>query len=115
VVDDHADFREAVRLLLERTGYRVITAENGAQALTMAAQQFPDVILMDISMPVVDGLATTAQLKASASLANIPVIGLTAQAFDVVEARARAAGMLAVLAKEAFTELVPMLRTLTQV
>jgi CheY-like chemotaxis protein len=114
VVDDHADFRDAVRLLLERAGYRVITAENGAQALTIAAQQCPDVILMDISMPVLDGVAATAQLKASASLADIPVIGLTAQAFDGVEERARAAGMLEILPKQAFAELVSVLGTLMQ-
>jgi len=113
-VDDDADFRDAVRLLLERTGYRVITAENGAQAVTIAGQQFPDAILMDISMPVLDGVAATAQLKASASLADIPVIGLTAQTFDSVEGRARAAGMLEVLPKQAFAELVRVLRTLVQ-
>jgi CheY-like chemotaxis protein len=116
VVDDYSDVREAVQRLLERRGFRVITAADGAEAVTIATQHLPDVILMDISMPVLDGVAATAQLKASPRTAAIPVVGFTAHTFGAGMAeRAKAAGMLDVLPKEAFQDLERVLRILTDI
>lgn len=114
MVDDHSDVREAVQRLLERLGFFVITAEDGAEAVTIAAQHLPDVILMDISMPVLDGIAATARLKASPRTAAIPVIGFTAHTFQGgIAQRAKAAGMIEVLPKEAFEDLGRVLQILT--
>ncbi len=109
VVDDHADFREAIRLWLELHGFAVITATNGAEGLAAAENHAPDAILMDVSMPVLDGVEATTQLKAS-SLASIPVVGFTAQPLASLESRARAAGMVGVFAKQGLSELIAVLR-----
>ena len=111
VVDDSVDYREAIGMWLERHGYAVILAGDGAEGLEAAADYAPDAILMDISMPVLDGVSATARLKASASgLAAIPVIGFTAHPFASIEARAKAAGMVGVFAKQGLRDLLAALR-----
>jgi CheY-like chemotaxis protein len=114
VVDDSADFREAMRLLLERSGFRVLTADNGADAIACASEQPLDAIIMDVSMPLLDGIDATAQLKASPRLASIPVIGYTAHPFDGVEVLAKAAGMREVLPKASFLDLLTVLRAIVK-
>jgi len=114
VVDDHADFREAMRLFLERSGFRVLTADNGAEAVAWASEQFLDAIIMDVSMPILDGIDATAQLKASPRSASIPVIGYTAHPFDGLEVRAKAAGMRDVLPKAGFLDLLTALRAVVK-
>lgn len=111
VVDDSVDYREAIGIWLERHGFAVILAGDGAEGLEAAADYAPDAILMDISMPVLDGVSATAQLKASASgLAAIPVIGFTAHPLASIEARAKAAGMVGVFAKQGLRDLLAALR-----
>ena len=80
VVDDVADNVEILRMRLSSLGYEVIVAEDGEQALAMVPEQLPDLILLDIMMPKIDGLEVVRQLKADASLPFIPVILVTAKA-----------------------------------
>jgi len=77
-IEDTENNRILVTRQLERKGYRVITAEDAAQGLALAAQERPDLILMDMGLPDVDGWETTRRLKADPGLKHIPVIALTA-------------------------------------
>jgi CheY-like chemotaxis protein len=78
VVDDVLDNAVVISLALQHRGYRVVTATDGAEALKIAALTRPDIILMDIAMPQLDGLAATRRLREDESLRAIPVIALTA-------------------------------------
>lgn len=79
VVDDTPDTVYLLRITLEQANYRVTTAENGQQALECTAKDRPDLILMDIAMPVMSGLDALQHLKGNAATADIPVVLLTAQ------------------------------------
>jgi two-component system cell cycle response regulator DivK len=78
VVDDVADNLILLSLSLQDMGYRVVTASNGEDALTIAKMARPDLILMDIAMPQQDGLAATRHIREQAELTDVPVIALTA-------------------------------------
>jgi CheY-like chemotaxis protein len=78
VVDDYADVRERYSEYLSYSGYRVAEAKNGAEALAKAFEILPDVILMDDSLPAMDGWETTRRLKADRRTRGIPVVALTA-------------------------------------
>jgi len=91
IVEDVALNRDLLVQLLEER-YRVVLAEDGQAALKQAASAKPDVILMDLSLPRMDGWEATRRLKADATLSKIPVIVLSARAMPADEARARAAG-----------------------
>lgn len=78
VVDDMVDNLVLISLHLQQSGYRVITASNGEEALQAAELSPPDLILMDIGMPELDGLGATRKIRAHPTLQNIPVIALTA-------------------------------------
>jgi two-component system cell cycle response regulator DivK len=92
VVDDHAESREGCALLLMKAGFRVATAINGLDGLVKALSLRPDVIVMDLAMPDLDGLDCTRQLAASSLTREIPVIVLTAHATPEAKASAVAAG-----------------------
>ena len=77
LVDDDANIRKMTSVRLEREGYRVLTASSGEQGLMLALAERPDVILLDIAMPGMDGREVFARLKADASTKDIPVILLT--------------------------------------
>jgi DNA-binding response OmpR family regulator len=79
VVDDHAEIREALGAILEEEGHQIIHAENGLVALDKANKEMPDVILLDIAMPQMDGLETLRRLKGDAKTEPIAVIMVTAQ------------------------------------
>jgi DNA-binding response OmpR family regulator len=79
VVDDHAEIREALSAILEEEGHEIIHAENGLVALDKANKEMPDVILLDIAMPQMDGLETLRRLKSDARTEPIAVIMVTAQ------------------------------------
>ena len=79
VVDDHEEIREALAALLEEEGHEVIHAENGIIALDKAGKERPDVVLLDIAMPQMDGLETLRRLKADPVTEQIAVIMVTAQ------------------------------------
>ena len=91
VVDDTEFNRDLVVQLLE-DDYDIITAENGAEALDKTQEQKPDLILMDLGMPVMDGWEATRQLKANDKLRHIPVIAVTSHAMVGDEIEARKAG-----------------------
>ncbi len=92
IAEDFEDARELYRDYLEFSGFGVETAANGREAVELAARLQPDVILMDASMPVLDGWQATRELKAAPATSHIPVIALTAHAFDDARQQARAAG-----------------------
>jgi CheY-like chemotaxis protein len=91
IVEDVALNRDLLVQLLEDR-YRLLVAEDGAAALQCAAEEGPDLILMDLSLPRMDGWEATRRLKADERLARIPVIALSAHAMRGDEERARAAG-----------------------
>jgi CheY-like chemotaxis protein len=99
IVDDHAESREGCALLLLQAGFRVATAINGLDGLVKALSVRPDVIVMDLAMPHLDGLDCTRQLAASSSTRDIPVIVLTAHATPEARAKATAAGCRGFLVK----------------
>lgn len=80
LVEDNDMNRDMLSRRLRRRGFEVLIATDGAQGLVMAAAEKPDVILMDMSLPVLDGWEATRRLKAAPDTAGIPVIGLTAHA-----------------------------------
>jgi CheY-like chemotaxis protein len=92
IVEDFEDARELYRDYLEFSGFAVETASNGREAIDLAARLQPDIILMDASMPVLDGWQATRELKAATTTRHIPVVALTAHAFDDARQQAKAAG-----------------------
>ena len=78
IAEDHLDSREALGALLEAFGYHVIAAVNGAEAVDMAMSRLPNLILMDIMMPELDGFEATRRLRAAPETREIPIITLTA-------------------------------------
>lgn len=92
LVEDNEMNRDMLSRRLSRRGYEVILAENGQQGMEMAAAQSPDLILMDMSLPVLDGWEATRRLKESAATAGIPVVALTAHALSDDREKAVEAG-----------------------
>ena len=92
LVEDNEMNRDMLSRRLLRNGFEVVMAVDGQQAVDMAASENPAVILMDMSLPVIDGWEATRQIKANAATASIPVIALTAHAMAEDEAKARDAG-----------------------
>jgi two-component system cell cycle response regulator DivK len=78
VAEDHPDSRDALRALLEAYGYRVHLAEDGREAVHRAVEFQPDLILMDIMMPGVDGLQATRELRQRGDVRQVPILALTA-------------------------------------
>ena len=99
VVEDQEDNRQILRDLLASSGFLMIEAHDGQQALAMARSQRPDLILMDIQLPVVDGYEATRSIKRDPELKHIPVIAVTSYALSGDEEKARAAGCDAYVAK----------------
>ena len=92
LVEDNEMNRDMLSRRLIRRGYEVVLAEDGGQGLEMARSSRPDLILMDMSLPVIDGWEATRQLKAADDTRHIPVIGLTAHAMAGDREQAMAAG-----------------------
>jgi two-component system, cell cycle response regulator DivK len=92
VVEDQPDNRQIIRDMLADTGYEIVEAENGEEALAAIAKQRPDLILMDIQLPVMDGYAATRRIKTDPALKSIPVIAVTSYALSGEEKKAREAG-----------------------
>ena len=92
LVEDNEMNRDMLSRRLERKGYEVIIAVDGAMAVALSAAERPDIILMDMSLPVLDGWEATRQVKASAETSSIPVIALTAHAMSGDKDKALAAG-----------------------
>lgn len=92
LVEDNEMNRDMLSRRLIRNGFEVVMAVDGQQGVEMATSEKPDLILMDMSLPVIDGWTATTQLKASAATGHIPVIGLTAHAMTGDRERCLAAG-----------------------
>jgi CheY-like chemotaxis protein len=93
VTEDVEDNRELMRLLLEYHGHEVDTAADGAQAIAATARRIPDMIFMDMRMPVMDGFTATRLLREAPETRDVPIIALSAYVNDSTWAdRARAAG-----------------------
>ncbi|MEQ1930455.1 MAG: response regulator [Parvularculaceae bacterium] len=99
IVEDNELNMKLFHDLLEAHGYQTILARNGADALRLAAETRPDLIIMDIQLPEISGLQVTKELKANPSLAKIPVIAVTAFAMKGDEERIRAGGCEDYIAK----------------
>jgi len=92
VVEDNEVNQRILVRRLERRGFQVVTAGNGQQGVTLAGTEIPDLILMDMSLPVLDGWEATRRLKGAADTAAIPVIALTAHAMAADRDKAMEAG-----------------------
>jgi CheY-like chemotaxis protein len=99
IVDDYQDAREMYAEYLEFSGFRVAEARNGAEAVEKAFALRPSVILMDLSLPVMDGWEATRRLKADARTRAIPVVALTGHALDGHSREAQDAGCDAYVTK----------------
>lgn len=99
MVEDNEDNRIIYATMLRHVGYVVHEATDGEQGLAMARSTHPDIILMDISVPLVDGWEATRRLKADPATRDIPVVALTAHALPTDRARAEEVGCDAYLAK----------------
>jgi two-component system cell cycle response regulator DivK len=92
VVEDQPDNRRIIRDMLAPTDYEITEAEDGQQALEAIAKQRPDLILMDIQLPIMDGHTAVSRIKADPALRSIPIIAVTSYALNGEEKKARAAG-----------------------
>jgi len=91
-VEDNDDNIYMLKRRLTRAGYTVVVATDGAQGVAMAASEQPDLVLMDLSLPVVDGWEAARRIKAAPETSRIPIIALTAHAMSGDEEKALAAG-----------------------
>jgi len=82
VAEDEFDIRELIRFSLEFSGYAVITAPNGAEAVTLAKTHLPDLIILDVRMPLMTGFEACKQIKTDENTRHIPVIFLSAKGLD---------------------------------
>ena len=92
VVEDQPDNRQILRDLLGNAGYELVEAENGVEALTAVAKKRPDLILMDIQLPILDGYETTRRIRSNSDLQSLPIIAVTSYALAGDDAKALAAG-----------------------
>ena len=104
LVDDYPDAREMYSEYLQYSGFDVIEAGNGIEALQQAIDREPDIILMDLSLPVMDGWEATRLLKADRRTARIPVVALTGHALAGISEGARRAGCDAFVTKPCLPE-----------
>ena len=99
VVDDSADNVAMISLDLQQQGYRVVTASNGEDAVTVATQMLPNLILMDINLPELDGLGATRRIRENDVLREVPVIAITAFGTEGFQRAAYDAGVAGYLTK----------------
>jgi len=92
VVDDFDDNRLLLRIWLERRGFRVVEAENGLEAVNRATSETPDLIIMDMEMPRLDGLSATRRIREVPSLSKVPIVAVSAYGADQFRELALATG-----------------------
>ena len=92
VVDDFDDTRLLLRTWLERRGFRVVEAENGIQAINQAETESPDLIIMDMQMPQLDGLSATRRIRKLESMNSVPIVAVSAYGADQFREQALSAG-----------------------
>ena len=114
LVEDTEDNRMMMRRLLELSGYRVSEAVNGVEAVRLAERETPNIILMDLSLPIVDGLAATRRIRRLPHLANVPIIAVSAHDSADFHSDALAAGCDAYITKPVdYSELEDLIVELT--
>jgi two-component system, cell cycle response regulator DivK len=101
LVEDNGDGQVIMKACLEHAGFRVLLAGDGAQSVAIARDSAPDVILMDLGLPVLDGWAAATEIRTDVATRDIPIIALTALAMPRDEQRAREIGMQGYLTKPA--------------
>jgi CheY-like chemotaxis protein len=99
LVEDAEDIRYCMRLELEQLGYLVIEAEDGAKAVEVALREHPDIILMDLSLPFMDGLTATAMIRSEPKMSKVLIIAATAYPQTDLRAEAKASGFDAYVTK----------------
>ncbi len=99
VIEDHEENRRLLRDLLTSVGYELIEAVTGEEGLILAETHVPDLILMDIQLPGIDGYEATRRIKANQALRHIPIIAVTSYALSGDDLKAREAGCDAYLSK----------------
>lgn len=99
VVEDHEDTRFMLRMILERDGYVMLEAANGLEGVKTAISRRPDLVLMDSSLPGLDGLSATRLIREQEALRDVPIVALSGHAGAEFQAAARAAGCDACLTK----------------
>ena len=99
LVEDVEDTRHFMRIELEEQGFIVFEAENGQVAVDIAARERPDVILMDLTLPLMDGFTATKLIRQNEALKNVPIIAITAHKEDDFRADAKASGFDAYVTK----------------
>lgn len=101
VADDRASSRELLRTVLERAGYEVLEAEDGEQALLRARSRHPDLVLLDLQMPELDGFGVLAELRGDPRFRDLPIVALTASAMRGDREKILEAGFTEYVAKPA--------------
>jgi two-component system cell cycle response regulator DivK len=99
LVEDTEDNRQMMRRLLEMSGYRVVEAINGKEAIEVATQVRPEVILMDLSLPLIDGLAATRRIRSLPEFTKVPIVAVSAHDTADFHSEALAAGCDAYITK----------------
>jgi CheY-like chemotaxis protein len=99
IVEDHQDSREVLAFMLRRMGYKVIEASNGLEAIEKARAEGPDLVIMDLGLPGINGIEATVKLKQDPKTAHIPVIAHSAWSEGQYRAAALKAGMVEYLPK----------------
>ena len=99
VVDDSADNVAVISLDLQQQGYRVVTASDGEDAVTVATQMLPHLILMDINLPTLDGLGATRRIRETEGLRDVPIVAITAFGTEGFQRAAYDAGLSGYLTK----------------
>ena len=92
IVDDFEDTRLMMKLWLEKKGYRVVTAADGMEALMLAERESPDLIIMDLEMPKLNGLAATRRIREQEKMKNVPIIAVSAYGAEQFREAALEAG-----------------------
>jgi CheY-like chemotaxis protein len=99
IIEDYSDTRELLSTLLQRQGYKVIEAEDGVEGLLKAGWLYPDLIIMDLSLPEMDGVEAARRIHAQAKLSQIPIFVVSAYLTEAVKADVRAAGCVEIFSK----------------
>ncbi|MFN2510184.1 MAG: response regulator [Pyrinomonadaceae bacterium] len=99
VVDDYSDTRELLSMFLHRQGYKVVEAESGVEGFLKASGSPPDLIIIDLALPGLDGIQAAQRIHDTPGLSRIPIFAVSAYLTSQVEAEARAAGCVEIFGK----------------
>jgi len=115
LVEDTEDNRQMMRRLLEMSGYRVVEAINGVEAVKLASEEKPGIILMDLSLPLIDGLTATRRIRSLPGLSKVPIVAVSAHDTADFHSEALAAGCNAYVTKPIdYSELEEVVNRLLQ-